>query len=148
MADGDDDESCQNMNRHRDLFLIVARVFTVVVILGMTGGHWMILQSLAWTKMLADYSRNLSFQTALQYTFDGQHPCKMCKLIQKEKQASKTQPQLKRTVEDDETLFCECPAAAFSDRSCARLPVRQWAPGLRARDPPPVPPPRKLQVCA
>ena len=135
------------MNRYRHIFLIVARVFAVVVILGMTGGHLMILQSVAWTRMLADYSRNLSFQTALQYTFDGRHPCKLCKLIRKEKQASQTQQQFKRVVEKDDTTFCECPAPVFPDRSCARLPMRQWVPWQRADDPPPVPPPRKLHAC-
>ena len=43
--------------------------------------HWTILQSVAWTGMMIDFSRHASFKEALQNTFDGQHPCRMCKLV-------------------------------------------------------------------
>ena len=47
----------------------------------MMGGHWVILQTVAWTKMVMDYSRQTSVQQALRETFDGEHPCDMCKKI-------------------------------------------------------------------
>jgi hypothetical protein len=47
-----------------------------------TGGHWLVLQSVAWTGMLLEYSQESSFGTAMQKTFDGEHPCDLCKTIQ------------------------------------------------------------------
>jgi len=47
----------------------------------MMGGHWFILQSVAWAKMVMDYSRQTSVQQALSETFDGEHPCDLCKKI-------------------------------------------------------------------
>jgi len=37
----------------------------------MLGGHWLVLQSVAWTRMLADFSRQDSLPAAISKTFDG-----------------------------------------------------------------------------
>lgn len=42
------------------------------------GGHWALLQSVAWARMISDFSRTDSLGTALAKTFDGEHPCAMC----------------------------------------------------------------------
>jgi hypothetical protein len=49
----------------------------------MLGGHWVLLQSIAWTRMLVDYSHDGSLAEAIGKTFDGRHPCKMCLKIRK-----------------------------------------------------------------
>ena len=62
------------------------------------GGHWVIFQSVAWANMFCDYTRAskaVSTQTikrAAIKTFDGKHPCQMCKKIAKaqSKEKSKT----------------------------------------------------------
>lgn len=41
----------------------------------------MVLQSVAWTRMLIANSRTDTLPTALVKTFDGKHPCKMCHQI-------------------------------------------------------------------
>ena len=46
-----------------------------------TGGHLAILQGVAWTKMVRDFAKTQSIGTALEKTFDGQHPCSLCKKI-------------------------------------------------------------------
>ena len=65
----------------------------------MLGGHWLVLQSVAWTRMLADFSRQDSLSTAISKTFDGEHPCPMCCKIkavrQQEAQREKDTPLLK-----------------------------------------------------
>ena len=53
------------------------------------GAHWLVLQSVAWTTMLADNLRTGSLPAAVQKTFDGKHPCALCKEIAKGKQAEK-----------------------------------------------------------
>ena len=90
----------------RQISRIFLRGILVAMILGMTGGHWAVLQTVAWTKMIVVYSRASSIQVAVVQTFDGQHPCKMCKLIQKAKQSSKQQELQQPTVKRD-VAFCE-----------------------------------------
>ena len=63
----------------------------VALILTLTGGHWLLLQSFAWVRMIVTYARSATISTALAQTFDGQHPCPLCKLIQKAQQSSKQQ---------------------------------------------------------
>ena len=53
------------------------------------GLHWSFLQSLAWTAMLADNLTTSSFSAALQRTFDGKHPCPLCKQIAAGKKSEK-----------------------------------------------------------
>ena len=56
--------------------------------LGLSGGHWMLLQSVAWAGMIVEYSRHAPLQTALEETFDGKHPCPMCRMIESGRLAS------------------------------------------------------------
>ena len=55
------------------------------------GGHWALLQSVAWTSMFVRFSSAGSFSEALSKTFDGRHPCCLCKLIQKGRAREKKQ---------------------------------------------------------
>ena len=70
------------MARLRSLMLLVA-------LLAATGAHWAILQSFAWTTMLAQNLRADSFASAVAHTFDGHHPCGLCKAIDAGKNAAK-----------------------------------------------------------
>lgn len=45
------------------------------------GLHWTVLQSAAWVGMVVSYSRDGSVLDAFQKTFDGKHPCPLCKLV-------------------------------------------------------------------
>jgi hypothetical protein len=45
------------------------------------GGHLAILQGVAWATMVRDYSRAGSLTQAVEKTFDGKHPCPLCKKI-------------------------------------------------------------------
>ncbi len=65
---------------------------TAVLLLALTLGlHWALLQTVAWTGMLVSYSRDASFTEAVSKTFDGQHPCKMCKVIKTARAEEKQQ---------------------------------------------------------
>lgn len=61
----------------------------IVALLAATGGHWALLQTVAWSNMLATNLRTESFSEAVTKTFDGQHPCKMCKAIETGKKSEK-----------------------------------------------------------
>ncbi len=45
------------------------------------GFHWTLLQSAAWIGMVVNYARQGSLADAVSKTFDGQHPCSLCKLV-------------------------------------------------------------------
>ena len=117
----------------------------MALILIMTGGHWLILQSVVWTKMIIDYSRSTSLWTALDRTFDGRHPCDLCKTIQRAKQSSKQQELQQPSMNYDVVFFEIHPFSFFnlpyswiSNVGDFKHPSR-W-------DPPPIPPPRSLFV--
>lgn len=50
----------------------------LVAVVAMLGGHWLALQSVAWGRMLVDFSHQTSFATALARTFSGRYPCSLC----------------------------------------------------------------------
>lgn len=53
-----------------------------VVLLSLTlGWHWLALQSIAWASMLVERTQESSFSVAWTTTFDGQHPCRICKAV-------------------------------------------------------------------
>src|ERR1700734_314360 len=55
----------------------------------MLGAHWALLQTVAWTTMLADNLCKQSVTEAVTETFDGNHPCDLCKAIAAGKQSEK-----------------------------------------------------------
>lgn len=61
----------------------------ILALLGATGGHWAVLQTIAWAGMLATNLQTESVGEAISKTFDGEHPCKMCKQISAGKKAEK-----------------------------------------------------------
>ena len=61
----------------------------IALLLAASGAHWGALQSVAWTRMLADNLRTVSFTEAVARTFDGQHPCSICKVIASAKKSEK-----------------------------------------------------------
>ena len=61
----------------------------IVVVITTTGTHWALLQTVAWTTMLADNLHNGSFVEAVENTFDGKHPCCLCKQIAAGKKSEK-----------------------------------------------------------
>jgi hypothetical protein len=64
--------------------------WVLVAMLTLTlGFHWTFLQSVAWVGMVVNYSRDSSLKAAFTKTFDGQHPCCLCKLVQEGKKSEK-----------------------------------------------------------
>lgn len=61
----------------------------IVAMLGITGAHWFTLQTVAWTTMLAKNLQTQSLSEAMSNTFDGEHPCCLCKKIVVGKKAEK-----------------------------------------------------------
>lgn len=73
-------------------FLRLGFVLMVVALLQICGGHWLALQSLAWTEMLVKYSHEAQLAEAVARTFDGQHPCALCVSIEQGKRSERHAP--------------------------------------------------------
>ena len=51
------------------------------------------LQGVAWVKMLVTYSQTEGVQEGLKMTFDGEHPCEMCRMISQAKKQLPANPE-------------------------------------------------------
>lgn len=51
------------------------------------GAQWPLLQSVAWVKMIVDYSAAEGLSAAVGKTFSGANPCKICKFVSESQQA-------------------------------------------------------------
>ena len=119
----------------------------VLVVLMLTlslGAHWALLQSVAWVGMIASYSRNATLGEALVKTFDGEHPCKLCKVVEKGRQSEKKQELLKINAKKD--YICESKVSVLFPPSTFQVlsSPDDSSPGRIVT--PPVPPPRGLFV--
>lgn len=122
------------------MFRKIGNVLMIFAVLAATGTHWMILQSIAWTGMLAENLNKTTLEQAIVHTFDGKHPCCLCKEIAKHKQSEKKsdlQVELKRLEFPYEKLeFVFSPPSEFRE-----LRLRDES-GPLLTHAPPVPPPR------
>ena len=120
----------------------IAQILTVMVLVCAIGGYWAILQSVAWVGMAVNYSQNSTLKEALVKTFDGKHPCKLCKVVQEGKRSEKKQEAQKLDSKLDFFLVKKqmfvCPSLDFS-----LTPIPSHCARSRPEIPP-YPPPRKL----
>ena len=64
------------------VFRNIGLVLAALALFSIAGGHWAVLQSVAWVEMLHDYAQKTgSVAVAVEQTFDGAHPCELCREI-------------------------------------------------------------------
>ena len=124
---------------------VLARLPKLLIVLALAcsiGLHWALLQVVAWTGMVISYAQDRPVTTAVADTFDGQHPCKLCKGIAKGKSAEK---KAEFQLESSKVKFAnEAAAFVFS------MPPMLWEIAPRDENAeflthaPPVPPPRPV----
>jgi hypothetical protein len=71
------------------VFVRFGKIFVVVALIAATGAHWAVLQSVAWTTMLANNLCTHSLSESVARTFDGKYPCPICKAIAAAKKSEK-----------------------------------------------------------
>jgi hypothetical protein len=71
------------------VFIRLGKMFVVIALVAMFGAHWAVLQTVAWTTMLAGNLCSHSLTEAVTQTFDGKHPCCLCKAIATGKKSEK-----------------------------------------------------------
>lgn len=111
----------------------------------LSGAHWVALQTTAWTGMLVSRSIGSSLLKAVQSTFDGQHPCRACKVIAKARQTEeRSQQEFELLKKSEELKYLEVRPLAAGSPVPMLEPV--WWPLFvncfgRGSDAPPTPPP-------
>ena len=120
--------------------------FLVIVTLVLTTGlHWAALQTVAWSLMLADNIRTESVGLAVTHTFDGMHPCCLCKAIAK---AKKSEQKNEFKISAIRLEFVPFAGKIYLPPPAPRefaSPVNTFF--ATVTHPPLVPPPRNHQVC-
>ena len=106
------------------------------------GLHWGFLQSVAWVGMVVSYSRDAPLKEALVKTFDGKHPCALCKQIAQGKRSEK-KAEFPPAGKKFEFSYS---AAAFVFSAPADYWEVRWPETAftAVSHPPPTPPPRYL----
>ena len=78
--------------RRRGLSHRLVPLVSLVLLLSLTGVHWGILQTVAWGRMIVAYSAEDGFALGVKKTFDGQHPCPLCKAIKRARASEQNAP--------------------------------------------------------
>ena len=86
------------------LFTRLAKLIVVFAAVQILGGHWLALQSVAWIGMLASYSHGQTLVVAIEKTFDGAHPCGLCKVVKTGRTEEQKQQVVKMIVKLDAVL--------------------------------------------
>lgn len=122
------------------------RIAVVLLACLSVGLHWSALQVVGWVSMAVEFSRTRPMATALEMTFDGKHPCELCKLVQGKGPLSEgeepSHPESKSEIKLLAATIWENPLGRLS-RSCliSSIPDEQRLASL-ARERPLLPPPR------
>jgi len=120
----------------------IAKSFVTILLIVAVGGHWTFLQSVAWVKMVMDFSQDAPLSVAVAKTLDGKHPCKLCKFVQHGKATEKKQDAIKSKIKIDQWMPANEALLAFFDfDDSSNFPAIISSAG-RSEDPP-VPPPRE-----
>ena len=65
------------------------RIIAATLLALFLGVHWFALQSVGWASMLVSRTQTAGWQEAVRTTFDGEHPCEVCKLVSAGRKAEK-----------------------------------------------------------
>jgi hypothetical protein len=84
--------------------LNIGRYVLLGILFVSLNGHLALLQTLAWGNMLVSYSQQASLSEAAKKTFDGEHPCSLCKVVSESKKQEQKKPFLKSEIKLDITL--------------------------------------------
>ena len=107
------------------------------------GLHWTVLQSAAWVGMVVAYSKGATIGEALEKTFDGAHPCPLCKMVEagaKHDDGKSKQAQSAKIKKLDLMLASAEPLVVPAPDAPEYLPLMQRP--VSKEYSPPVPPPR------
>ena len=105
------------------------------------GLQWAVVQGAAWVGMIVAYSQEATVAQSVAMTFDGSHPCELCKAVQRGESTPSTQNvkpnvlKLDLAAPEAGLFVFETPAVS------APAWIGSWSPAISTA--PPTPPPRQ-----
>jgi hypothetical protein len=63
----------------------LAQSIVALFLIMLTVGPLNLLQGAAWLSMLIERSQSMALTDAVSTTFDGRHPCSLCKVVEQER---------------------------------------------------------------
>jgi hypothetical protein len=120
--------------------LHLGRILALTAVFTICGGHWIVMQGVAWSEMLATAMHEESFVAAVSQTFDGEHPCSICKSIQhdtEKQKRSETRASAAKLV----FILVRAQDWFHPTASGDRLPIERCV-GFVRKEAPSVPPPQ------
>ena len=119
-----------------------ARMLLVAALMVSIGAQWAILQSTAWLGMAVTYSLNEgSLSEGLSKTFDGDHPCPLCNLVEKGQKKEQKLPTKKADVKME--LLLTTRMVVLTPPLPTFLPRAAQETAIARNTEPNVPPPRR-----
>lgn len=99
----------------------------------------MALQSIAWVRMVIDYSQDSSFCDAVKSTFDAGSSCHLCATVKKGHSEEKKNETMKHVLKCEAVLAVHLAVPVPVNRPCDFPRLAETPPVLAF--PPPTPPP-------
>jgi hypothetical protein len=122
------------------------RFFAVLLACLSIGLHWSAVQVVGWVGMAVEFARTRPVADALEMTFDGKHPCNLCKLVQNYGPLSDLAPQTPPESNSELKLLVasiwENPLPSLNAPAEIVAFPDELGVASMARQRPPVPPPR------
>ena len=117
----------------------LSRLLIFLAAVQILGGHWAALQSIAWARMVADYAQGESLVAAIEKTFDGDHPCDLCKQVASGRAQEQKLPVAKSIVKLDAVLMAKVsvPAPRIVDLEYSVFAPTAVERGSAPQSPPP-----------
>jgi hypothetical protein len=130
------------VSRRQILVRAIGLPLVCLAMFSVAGGHWAVLQTIAWAKMLRDYSRSDSIAVAVKKTFGGEYPCDLCLRVEEGRQKEEKAPATVKLDKKAEVFFVAA-RAAVKEPACH--PFSYLVPddllSSSRSDPPPTPVP-------
>jgi hypothetical protein len=130
-------------------------VFAALAFFTIAGGHWAIVQAVAWAEMLHDYTmRTGSVAVAVEQTLDGHHPCEIClriaaaKKLEAEAKSDRQKPEssksgVAKTEKSEKALpLAGSHSPVLTAINASRFDMWPLLAASSREDQPPTPPPR------
>ncbi|MGH7940813.1 MAG: hypothetical protein ACREE6_02665 [Limisphaerales bacterium] len=129
--------------RFKFVLLRLAKVSVVFALVAVLSAHWALLQTVAWTTMLASNLESCSLHDAVARTFDGRHPCPLCRAIAA---AKKSQQKNHSNLRSEKLQFAPLPGhLVLTAPSPVKIPSENGC-AESVSQKPPTPPPRGFFV--
>lgn len=120
------------------------QILTLSAWLLATGSHWDLVQTFAWGKMIASYSKTMPLNRAVQLTFSGDNLCGVCEFVAKSKNLPESDPVPRDPSAKPPLILVPAPEHRFLFASFTgpQWPTEHFRPHACARAAPPTEPPR------